>query len=102
MSAEAMMNGPFDFNRTPIAPLGTKVLVYEKSDVRGTQALHAVDDWYIGPARKHYRCYTTYIPCTKGTRQSETVEFSRYHVTVPATTTDDLSILTAKGLTHIL
>ena len=29
MSAEAMMNDPFDFNRTPIAPLGTKVLVHE-------------------------------------------------------------------------
>ena len=29
MTAEAIMNGPFDFNRTPITPLGTKMLVHE-------------------------------------------------------------------------
>ena len=76
MSAEAIMNGPFDFNRTPIAPLGTKVLVHEKPAVRGTWAPHAINGWYVGPARQHYRCYTVYIPSTKGTRQSETVKFS--------------------------
>ena len=76
MKAEAMMNGPFDFNCTPIAPLGSKVLVHEKPVVRGTWAPHAVDGWYIGPAIKHYRCYMLYFPSTKGIIHSETVEFS--------------------------
>ena len=40
MAAEAMLNGPFDFNRTPISPLGTKCLVHEKPAVRGTWAPH--------------------------------------------------------------
>ena len=73
MAAEAMLNGPFIFNRTPLAPLGTKGLVHEKPAVPGTWAPHGVDGWYVGPARDHYRCYTVYIPSTKGTRHSETV-----------------------------
>ena len=67
MAAEAMLNGPFDFNITPIAPIGTKCLVHEKPAVRGTWAPHGVDGWYVGPARDHYRCYTVYIPSTKVT-----------------------------------
>ena len=85
VAAEAMLNGSFDFNRTPIAPLGTKCLVHEKPAVRGTWAPHVVDGWYVVPARYHYRCYTVYIPSTKGTRHSETVEFFPFHVTMPAT-----------------
>ena len=50
MAAEAMLNGPFDFNRTPIAPLGTKFLVHEKPAVRGTWAPRGVVGWYVGPA----------------------------------------------------
>ena len=67
MAAEAMLNGPFDFKRTPIAPLGTKCLVHEKPVVCGTWAPHGVYGWYVGPAQDHYRCYTVYIPSTKGT-----------------------------------
>jgi hypothetical protein len=34
LSAQAHMHGTFDFNCTPLAPPGTKVLIHEKSDVR--------------------------------------------------------------------
>ena len=44
MAAEAMLNGPFDVNRTPIVPFGNKCLVHEKPVVRGTWAHHVVDD----------------------------------------------------------
>ena len=70
-----MLNVPYDFNRTPIAPSCTKCLVHKKPSVRGTWAPHAVDDWYICPARDHYRYYTIYILSTKGRRQTETVKF---------------------------
>ena len=32
LSAKAQLNGPFNFNATPLAPPGTKFLVYETSD----------------------------------------------------------------------
>ena len=67
MAAEAMLNGTFNFNRTLIAPLGTKCLVHEEPAVRGTWAPHGVYGWYVGPAQDHYIFYTVYIPSTKGT-----------------------------------
>ena len=97
-----MLNGPFDFTRIPIASLGTKCLVHEKPAVRGTWAPHGVDGWYVGPARDHYRCYAVYIPSTKGTGYSETVEFFPFHVTMPATSSVDLVQKSAQDLLHLL
>jgi hypothetical protein len=55
--AQAHINGAFDFNRTPLAPPGTKVLIHEKPAIHGTWAPRAVEGWYLGPAQRHYRCY---------------------------------------------
>ena len=60
-SAYSQVQGHFDFNRTPLAPLGTKVMVHEKPDNRGTWDPHAVEAWYVGLAMHHYRCYRTWV-----------------------------------------
>ena len=57
LSAEAQLNGALDFNRTPLAPPGTKFLVFEAPGVCRTWAPHGVTGWYIGSAPEHYRCY---------------------------------------------
>jgi hypothetical protein len=54
LSTQAHINGAFDFNRTHLAPPGTKVFIYEKPSTRGTWAPHAVEGWYIGPAQQQY------------------------------------------------
>jgi hypothetical protein len=54
LSAQAHINGAFDFNRTPLAPPGTKVIIHEKPATRGTWAPRAVEGWYLGPAQRHY------------------------------------------------
>jgi len=54
LSAWAQVHGQFDFNRTPIAPPGIKVLVHEKPENRNTWAPHAVEGWYVGPAMQSY------------------------------------------------
>ena len=83
MAAPTMINGPFDFNQTPINPLGTKCLVHEKPVVRGTWAPHTIDDWYIDPERKHYICYSVYIPSTRGTKTSEAAWVFPDHLAIP-------------------
>ena len=45
--AYAHMSGPFDYNKMPLAPMGCKVQVHEKTDKRGTWAYHSVDGWYL-------------------------------------------------------
>ena len=69
ISSHAAINGSFDFNATPLAPPGTKVLVHKAASNRPSFSIHAVDGWYIGPSPKHYRCYHCYIPTTESTMQ---------------------------------
>jgi hypothetical protein len=64
VSANQELYGPFDFNKTPLAPLGTKALVYNNPATRALWALHATDRFYIGPASNHYHCLCFYIPLT--------------------------------------
>ena len=50
------LHGPFDFNKTPIAPLGTKALIYDDPDSRTSWAPHGTNAYYVSPALQHYRC----------------------------------------------
>ena len=54
LSAEAQLNGAFDFNRTPLAPPGTRVIVHKTPDNRRTWAPHGVYGWYLRLTPDHY------------------------------------------------
>jgi hypothetical protein len=53
-SAYEILNGPYDWNKYPLAPLGCKAIVYEDGDTRGSWASRGVDSWYLGPSKDHY------------------------------------------------
>ena len=58
LSTEEYLNEVFDYNKTPIAPPGCRVLVYEmKQQRKHTFSPHGQDGWYIGTAPHHYRCH---------------------------------------------
>jgi hypothetical protein len=84
MSAYAQLNDHFDFNRTPLAPPGTRIIAHDKPDQQASWGPHGVDGYYVGPVLDHCRCYQVHITKTKGTRIVDTVEFSRqkypYHI----------------------
>jgi hypothetical protein len=75
LSASTHIDGQYDFNRAPMAPPGTRIIVHETPNRRITWAPHCQDGWYIEPPLEHYRCYTVYINKTRGERVVETVEF---------------------------
>jgi hypothetical protein len=75
ISAYTQVMGTFDFNRTPIGPVGCKLIVHDNRMVRGSWADHGTDGYFIGPAPRHYRNFTCWIPTTNATRISNTVEF---------------------------
>ena len=58
-SAYAQLNGAIDFNRTPMGPPGTRVLVHELTEARGTWTPHAIPGWYIGPKSPNPFCSLT-------------------------------------------
>ena len=82
--------GNFDFNRTPLAPPGTKVVLHEKPSKRASWAPHGLDGWYVGPALDHYRCYQVYVPSTRSLRIVDTIEFFPHHVPLPHTSSTDI------------
>ena len=49
-SAYEIVNGPYDWNRYPLAPLGCKAIIYKDGNVRGLWASRGVDSWYLGPS----------------------------------------------------
>ena len=98
----AHLNGPFDFNRTPLSPPGIKVLINEKIQVRRSWSTYGVDGWYLGPAKEHYRCYWVYCSKTGTERISDTVEFLPTEIPMPATALIDIVIRAAHELTHAL
>ena len=46
LSAHASLFGNFDFNQTPLAPLGTKIVAHTNSDTRTTFGEHGKVGWY--------------------------------------------------------
>ena len=98
LSAYQQLFGNFNFNNTPLAPPGTKILIHETPDVRQTWAPHSVDGWYIGPALEHYRCYRCYVPTTRRERISDTVEFFLQNTEIPFLSSKDLAAYAALDL----
>jgi hypothetical protein len=98
LSAYAQVHGAFAFNRTPLAPPGTKVLVHEKPDVHGTWSPYAVEGWYVGPATNHYRCYKVWIKETSAKRIADTLTWLPLHVKMPGATPADAAAAAAKDL----
>jgi len=65
----------YDFQAHPICIYGMRAIVYESPNDRATWANHGVDGFYIGPEIRHYCCWEFYIPKTKQTRTSDTVQW---------------------------
>ena len=77
LSAYEILNGVFDYNKTPIAPPGCKVVVHEPPNKRGKWDIHGVDGWYLGMASEHYRCHRVYIQKMRAERIAQTVKIFR-------------------------
>lgn len=102
LSAWAQVHGEFDYNCTPMAPPGIKVLVFEPPEIRQTWAPHAVDGWYIGPAMDSYRCFKVYVTETRKERTADTVSWFPTKLAMPIATSADLILAAAKDIINAL
>ncbi len=94
-SANKEVHGPYDFNKTSIAPIGTKGLVYDDPAVRASWALHGTDAFYVDPAPKHYQCLQIYMSTTQRCRIVDTLHLYPSHCMIPTISTADLTGLAA-------
>ena len=101
-SANQEVYGSFDFNKTPLAPLGTRALIYDDPASRASWAPHTTDGYYVGPASNHYQCLRFYIPATRHFRFFDMWCLYPAHSQIPVTSQHDLSILMAVELIKAL
>ncbi|KAI2511195.1 hypothetical protein MHU86_3160 [Fragilaria crotonensis] len=89
LSAYAQLHGHFDYNRTPMAPPGIRVLVHVKPVDRTSWSPHAEDGWYTGPAFDSYRCYRVWIWASSVLRICDTLTWLPTKLTLPVASSDD-------------
>ena len=102
LSAHSQIHGPFNFEKTPLAPPGIKVLAHEQAEGRESFAVHSYRGYYLGPCLNHYRCYRVYCPATNSSRIANTVDWFPHNLKMPTATSSDILIATAKDLTSAL
>jgi hypothetical protein len=95
LSAYTQIFGVFDYNPTPLAPIGTRTVVHLRTTQkeRTTFGDHGFIRWTIGPAMDHYRHWDFYIPKTRGTRVSDTIVFLPEKYSMPTTASADIEHL---------
>ena len=89
ISAYEALNGPYDWNRYPLAPFGCKAIIYEAPAVCGSWASRGTDAWYLGPSKDHYRCNLFYVPKTRAYRISGSAELLPQHCQLPNLSRDE-------------
>jgi hypothetical protein len=102
LSAWEQINGRFDYNRTPFAPPGIKVLIHEAPEQRGTWSDHAVEGWYVGPALDHYRLHTVYVDKTRSERTAGTLTWMPERIAMPVATPADMILAAVTDLKNAL
>lgn len=102
LSAYTYLFGNFDFNKSPLAPPGTKVLIHKKSKDRGSWDYHGVEGWYIGPSTEHYRCLKCFNPDTLSEVDSDTIQLIPNQTPIPVYTDIDAIKQAVSDIVHIL
>jgi hypothetical protein len=86
MSAWEHFNGPFDYNATPLLPLGCPVITHNKPATCRTWDFCGSDGFYVGISLKHYHCHRIMNAITKSLGISNTVNFRHHYLTIPTVT----------------
>jgi hypothetical protein len=99
LSAHETLEGSFSFDATPMAPLGTEVLVHMKPNRRSTWGYHASKAWYLSHSPNHYRCIRVLMANTGGERTTNTFRFNHHSIPVPKITATDRTLDATARLT---
>lgn len=102
LSSYAYLFGNFNFNKTPLAPPGTKVLIRKKNKVQGSWDYHRVEGWYMGPSLDHYRCLKCYNPDTYSEVDTDTLQLIPNTTPIPVFTDTGAIVQALSDIVNIL
>ena len=86
ISAYMQLHGIFDFNETPIAPAGCKIIIRDRTNEQPSWVNHESIGFYVRPAFCYYRNYVCFMSETKALWTSNTVDFFQATFADPITT----------------
>jgi hypothetical protein len=81
--------GLFDFNKTPLGPVGCCVLIHAKPASHRSWDFRAKNGFYIEPALESYRCFKLVNADTKSKVISNMVKIFHSYLSVHAPSTED-------------
>ena len=81
--------GPFNYNVTPLGPLGFRVITHHKTLTQKSWEFRGLNGWSLGTSHENYRCQN-YIACnTLAVRVADTVAIRHHTLTQPEVTDAD-------------
>jgi hypothetical protein len=98
LSSNKKMYGAFDFNKTPLTPLGTKALVFDGPATHASWVLHATNGYCIRPASNYYQCLHFYILAMQRFRFVDTWRLYPTHCHVPVASKHNQTLHAAADL----
>ena len=101
LSAFEAMEGMYSFDATPMAPVGTEMLMHLKPIRRGTWDYHAIKAWYFAPALNHYRVVKGVLE-SGATRLTDTWKFSHHALPIPSISSTDRIVKATQNLTSVI
>jgi hypothetical protein len=75
--------------KMPLAPMGCKAQIHEKTNKRGTWAYHSIGGWYLFTSPEHYRTHMCHVKATKSECHLDTIHFKHKNITNPTITHAD-------------
>ena len=98
LSAFEAMEGHYSFDVTPMAPMGTKMLMHLKPVCRHSLGYYTLKAWYIGPSCKHYHVLKGFTDLGE-VCMTDTWKFKHHFLTIPTITATDRIVKSAQDLT---
>ncbi|KAL7550017.1 hypothetical protein ACHAWF_017143 [Thalassiosira exigua] len=89
ISAWEFFNGAFDYDATPLGPLGSRLIAHNKPGTRNSWDFRGVDGWSIGVSLEHYRCQRYVAKSTHEERVTDTCAFRHPTLEQPQPTAAD-------------
>ena len=69
------VHGKRNFNKNPLAPVGCKIIIHNRTNECPLWSNHGSRGFYVGTAIKHYRNYVCFTSELKALRISITIDF---------------------------
>ena len=73
----------YDWTAHPLAPPGTRAVIYDSPESRRSWSPRGTDAWYCGPSLDHYRNDLFYCPVTNSYRTSGSFDLFPQHCLLP-------------------